>query len=255
MLKVRIIPTLLLKDGRLIKTKQFDTYRDVGNPQTVAKIYDAQFADELIFLDITATTEKRNQLFDTIRGVAEECFMPLTVGGGVSSVEDARALLECGADKVAVNSAAVERPSLLTEIANKFGISTVVASIDYKKNSVGDYEVFTCRGKKATDLHPVDWAKEVERLGAGEILLTNIENEGMMCGYDIDTIREVSDSVSIPVIASGGVGTVQDFVDGHVKGHASAVAGASIFHFTDQGMFKAHSAMKEAGLNVRWYSI
>ena len=251
MVKVRLIPTVLLMNGRMIKTRQFDSYRDVGNPTTVAKVYDAQHADELVFLDITATTDERHFLLETIREVAQECFIPLTAGGGIQTLEQARELLRSGADKVAINTAAVERPELISEIAKTFGNSTVLVSIDYKKNIDGATEVHTHRGRKSTGLSPIAWAQEVERYGAGEILLTSIEREGTMTGYDIETIRAVADAVEIPVIASGGVGTVQDFVDGVVLGHASAVAAASIFHFTDQSIFKAHSHMKEKGLSVR----
>ncbi len=251
MLKVRLIPTLLLKDGRMIKTKQFDAYRDVGNPRTTAKVYDAQRADELIFLDITATVENRHLLLDVITAVAEECFMPLTVGGGIRTIEQARELLLHGADKVAINTAAVERPEFITELAKKFGRSTVVVSIDFKKNADGKNEVFTLRGTKPTGKDPVTWAKEAETLGAGEILLTCIDREGMMNGYDLDTLKAVTSAVTIPVISSGGVGTIQDLVDGIVIGGASAVSAASIFHFTDQSIFKAHSHMKQKGLSVR----
>jgi cyclase len=235
----------------MIKTKQFDSYRDVGNPRTVAKVYDAQRADELIFLDITATTENRNFLHDVVMAVAEECFMPLTAGGGIKTVEQARELLQHGADKIAVNTEAVNRSEFITELAKKFGRSTVVVSIDFKKNAGGKNEVYTERGKKATGLDPVLWAKEAEVRGAGEILLTSIEREGMMNGYDLEMIRAVASSVSIPVIASGGVGTIEDLVRGVTEGNASAVAAASIFHFTDQGIFKAHCHMREAGLSVR----
>ena len=251
MLKIRLIPTLLLKDGRMIKTRQFGEYRDVGNPKTVAKVYDAQRADELIFLDITATVENRHFLFDIVRAVAEECFIPLTVGGGIKTVEQAREILQLGADKVTVNTAAVERPELIAEIAKKFGRSTVVVSIDYKRNATGANEVFVERGTRPTGLDPVAWAKEADARGAGEILLTCIDREGMMNGYDLDTTRAVADAISIPVIASGGVGTLQDLVRGITEGHASAVAAASIFHFTDQSIFKAHSHMLEKGLSVR----
>jgi cyclase len=235
----------------MVKTKQFGVYRDVGNPRTVAKVYDAQGADELIFLDITATTEQRHFLFDVVVAVAEECFMPLTAGGGIRTVEQARQLLQHGADKVAINTEAVNNPEFITELAKKFGRSTVIVSIDYKKNADGKNEVFVERGQKATGLDPVVWAKEAEQRGAGEILLTSIDREGMMNGYDLDVIRAVADSVSIPVIASGGVGSIDDLVSGIVEGHASAVAAASIFHFSDQSIFKAHSHMKEAGLSVR----
>ena len=251
MLNIRLIPTILLKDGRMIKTKQFGAYRDVGNPKTVARMYDAQRADELIFLDITATIEGRHTLLDVIRNVAEECFMPLTVGGGITTLDDALEILHNGADKIAVNTAAVNRPEFLTELAEKFGRSTVVASIDYKKNSDGKNEVFTHRGTYPSGLDPVSWAVEVEHHGAGEILLTCIDREGMMVGYDLETLRSVAESVEIPMVAHGGAGTVQDLVDGIVIGKASAVAAASIFHFTDQSVFKAHAHMKEKGLPVR----
>ena len=251
MIKARLIPTVLLKDGRMIKTKQFDSYRDVGNPRTVAKVYDAQHADELIFLDITATTEERHFLLDVVTAVAEECFMPLTAGGGIKTVAQARELLQHGADKVAINTHAVNDPHFITELAEKFGRSTVVVSIDFKKNALGVNEVYTERGRKPTGLDPVEWAKEAERRGAGEILLTSIDREGMMNGYDIEMIRAVADSISIPIIASGGVGKISDLVAGLKEGHASAVAAASIFHFTDQSIFKAHSHMKEAGISVR----
>ena len=251
MLNIRLIPTILLKDGRMVKTKQFGVYKDVGNPKTVARIYDAQRADELIFLDITATVEGRRLLLEVIRSVAEECFMPLTVGGGIAATTDAREILKNGADKIAINTAAVNRPEFLDELAETFGRSTVVASIDYKQNVRGDNEVFTHRGTRATGLDPISWALEAERRGAGEIFLTCIDREGMMIGYDLETVRSVAEIVHIPVIAHGGVGTVQDLVDGIVIGKASAVAAASIFHFTDQSVFKAHAHMKEKGLPVR----
>lgn len=251
MLKARLIPALLLKDGRMIKTRQFGTYRDVGNPRTVAKVYDAQHADELIFLDITATQENRHFLLEIITAVAEECFMPLTVGGGIRSIADARKILTSGADKVAINTAAVERPAFINELAKKFGVSTIVVSIDFKMNAMGKNEVFTHRGMQRTGLDPVTWAKEAEQRGAGEILLTSIDREGTMSGYDLDALKSVTSAVSIPVTASGGVGTIQDLVDGIVIGGASAVSAASIFHFTDQSIFKAHSHMKQKGLSVR----
>jgi cyclase len=251
MLKVRLIPTLLLKDGRMIKTRQFGEYRDVGNPRTVAKVYDAQRADELVFLDVTATLENRHFILDIITAVAEECFMPLTVGGGIKDIAQAREVLSRGADKVAINTAAVEHPEFITELAKKFGISTVVVSIDYKRNAAGTPEVFTHRGTRPTGKDPVTWAKEAEQLGAGEILLTCIDREGMMNGYDLETIKNVSSAVGIPIITNGGVGTIQDLVDGIVMGGASAVSAASIFHFTDQSIHKAHCHMNEKGLSVR----
>ena len=251
MLKARLIPVLLLKEGRMIKTKQFGEYRDVGNPRTVAKVYDAQKADELIFLDITATEGGRQALLETITAVAEECFMPLTVGGGISTLAAARELLSRGADKVAINTAALERPEFITELADAFGQSTVVVSIDLKKNPDGKPEVYAARGTKPTGLDPVAWAKRAEALGAGEILLTSIDREGTMAGYDLDMTRAVAEAVSIPVIAHGGAGTIQDLVDGIALGKASAVSAGSLFHFTDQSVFKVHSHMRQAGLPVR----
>lgn len=252
MLKVRLIPTILLKDGRMIKTVQFDQYRDVGNPATVAKVYDAQYADELIFLDITATVENRHFLFDIVRQVATECFIPLTIGGGIRTIEQAREVLQAGADKIAINSAAVEQPELIAELAKKFGRSTVVVSIDYKVNPEGEPEVFTHRAQRATGFDPVEWAKEVDTRGAGEILLTCVDREGTMQGYDLEICSKVANAVSVPVIISGGCGTIQDLVDGILIGNASAVAAASIFHFTDQSIYKAHSHMREQGLPSRW---
>lgn len=251
MLKVRVIPTLLLQDGRMIKTKQFGSYRDVGSPRTVAKIYDAQRADELIFLDVSASVERRHFLFDLVKAVAEECFMPITAGGGIRDVDQARTLLHSGADKVSINTAAIEDPDFITKLSEKFGRSTVIVSIDYKINGLGRPEVFTYRGTKATGWTPEAWAIEAERRGAGEILLTSIDHEGMMAGYDLPVIRRVADAISIPLVASGGAGTVEDFVLAIREGHASAVGAASIFHFTDQGIIKAHGHMRQAGLSVR----
>lgn len=251
MIKTRLIPILLLKDGRMIKTKQFDSFRDVGNPRTVAKVYEAQKADELIFLDITATDEQRRFLTDIVMTIAEECFIPITAGGGIKTVKQAREILRSGADKISINTAAVANPGLVSEISKKFGRSTVVVSIDYKLNSKGKNEVFINRGQQSTGLEPLAWAKKAEELGAGEILLTAIDKEGTMTGYDLDMIKSVSEAVSIPVIASGGVGSVQDFVDGIKIGGASAVAAGSIFHFTDQSIIKGHSYMRAAGLPVR----
>ena len=250
MLKKRLIPVLLLKNGRMIKTIQFDKYRDVGNPVTAAKIYDAQTADELVFLDILASVEERKMLVDIIQRVTEECFMPLTVGGGVKTVEDIKTLLNAGADKVSINTAAVENPDFIKEAARKFGSANIVVSIDYK-NINGKNKVFTHGGKKDTNLDPVEWAKEVEKLGAGEIMLNCIDRDGMMQGYDIETIRKVADSVRIPVICCGGCGNLKEFSDAIKEGHASAVAAGSIFHFTDQSPIKARAFMDSWGLSVR----
>lgn len=251
MLKTRLIPVLLLRGGRMIKTKQFNHVREVGFPVTAAKIYDAQGADELIFLDIDASADKRRFMLKIIRGVAEACFMPLTVGGGVRTLGDIRELLSAGADKVCVNTAAIENPEFIKKAAERFGDQCIIVSIDAKKNENGEYEVFTCRGTKPTGLNPIDWAKKAESLNAGEIMITSIDREGMMGGYDLELTRAVAEAVSIPVIAHGGAGTLQDLVDVVCKSKVSAVAAASIFHFTDQSPIKAGRFMKEAGLNVR----
>ena len=251
MLKRRLIPSLLLKLGRCVKTIKFDAIRDVGNPVTAARVYDAQGADELIFLDITASHEKRDTLFDVVVQTAEQCFMPLTVGGGVRTVADIRKLLKAGADKVAINTAAVENPGFIREAAEAFGRQCIVVSIDARLPAPRRYEVFTYRATKPTGLDPVEWAKRMVEYGAGEILITAVDRDGTMEGYDLELIRSVADAVSVPVIASGGCGTLQHLVDGITHGHASAVSAASLFHFTDQSVIKAKSFMKLAGLDVR----
>lgn len=246
MLKYRIIPTLLLKDGRMVKSRQFGNYRDVGNPVTTARVYDAQRADELVFLDISASHEKRGVLFDILKKVSEECFMPLGVGGGIRSVEEIREILKAGADKAIVNTAAYEVPGLVREAANVFGSSTIVASIDVRNG-----KVWIKGGTVDTGEDPVAYAQKMEEEGAGEIMLTSIDRDGMMNGYDIGLIRSVADAVSIPVIASGGVGTLEDLKKGIEDGHASAVAAASIFHFTDQSPIKARKYLFDHGVAVR----
>jgi len=250
MLKSRIIPSLLLKDGRMVKSINFGNYRDVGHPLTTAKIYDAQRADELLFLDISASREGRKILFDLIRQVAEECFMPLGVGGGITSVEDIRELLKSGADKAVINTAAVENPDLVKKAALRFGSSTVAVSIDVKKNAQGENEVFIRGASEPTGLSPAAWAKQAEGLGAGEIILTSVDREGTMSGYDLELIRAVTGAVSIPVIAHGGAGKLSDFQEALVAG-ASAVSAASIFHFTDQSPIKARKYLFDKGLNIR----
>ncbi|MBI5223481.1 imidazole glycerol phosphate synthase subunit HisF [Candidatus Micrarchaeota archaeon] len=251
MLKIRLIPSLLLREGRCVKGTQFCNFRDTGNPVTAAKIYDAQGADELLFLDITASTQKRNILFDVVGRTADECFMPLCVGGGIRTVEDIRKLLLVGADKVSINTAALDRPEFINEAAQIFGNQCIVVSIDVKQKENGKYEVYSDCGTKARGLDPVKWAKEAVEQGAGEILLTSIDREGTRKGYDLELIRSITNEVEVPVIASGGVGTLQDLVDGIKKGGASAVSAASIFHFTDQSIIKARTYMREAGLDVR----
>ena len=252
MLKVRLIPSLLLRNGRCVKGVRFKNHRDVGHPVTAAKVFEAQGADELLFLDIDATSDRRETLYEIVTRTAEQCFMPLTVGGGVRSVRDIRALLRAGADKVTMNTAAFERPALIKEGAEEFGVQCIVVSIDHmmKADDRND-AVFTNNGTHDTKMSVVDWALQAEELGAGEILLTSVDRDGQRNGYAIDTIRSVSDAVNIPVIASGGVGKLSDLVIGVTEGHASAVAAASLFHFTDQSVIKAHSYMKQAGLDVR----
>jgi imidazole glycerol-phosphate synthase subunit HisF len=250
-LKVRLIPSLLLLDGRCVKGVRFRDFRDVGHPVTAARVYDAQGADELLFLDITASVERRSTLFDAVARTAEECFMPLTVGGGVRSLADIRTLLRSGADKVSVNTAAVERPAFIREAAETFGRQCVMVSIDCRSLGDGRHEVVVRRGSEPTGRDPVEWALEAEGQGAGEILLTSVDREGTRQGYDLELTRAVAKRVRIPVIAAGGVGSLQHLVDGVAVGGASAVSAASLFHFTDQSVIKAKAYMRNAGLDVR----
>ena len=236
----------------MVKTIKFDKMRDVGNPVTTAKIYDAQVADELVFLDITATVEGRDVIKNVIDRVTEECFMPFAVGGGVKTIKDIQELLKVGADKVVINSAAVENPGLIRRAAENFGTSNIVVSIDYKINEQGKNEVHTHRGTKPTGLDPVKWAKQVASLGAGEIILTCVDREGTMEGYDLDVLKKVTDSVDIPVIAHGGVGTLTHLKEGLTIGNASGVAAASIFHFTDQSPIKARQFLVNEGINIKF---
>lgn len=235
----------------MVKTVRFTGERDTGYPVTAASVYDGQRVDELIILDIEASGEDRGTLLTMIGEMSEECFMPLCVGGGIRSVDDIRMLLKSGADKVAINTAAVEAPDLIKDAATKFGSSTVVGSIDVKKNSFGAYEVFIRGGSKATGLDPVAWAKELEARGAGEIFLTSIDRDGTMEGMDIPLIQSVVNAVSIPVIASGGVGTLTHLHECLTEGGAAAVSAASIFHFTDQSPIKARKYLVDHGVNVR----
>ncbi len=251
MLKTRVIPTLLLKQGRMVKTIQFDQLRDVGHPVKAAKVYDAQGVDELIFLDITASEENRNTLFEVIQAVTEESFMPFTAGGGLRTVEDIRAVLGAGADKVTLNTEAVRRPTFITQAAEAFGNQCVVVAIDAKLVRGNQYEVFIQGGKVATGLAPADWAKQAVDLGAGEIMITAIDRDGMMNGYDLQLARQVAEAVHVPVILSGGAGTPAHLVEAIQQTGVHAVAAASMFHFTDISPIKARAYMKRAGLNVR----
>ncbi|HJT43536.1 MAG TPA: imidazole glycerol phosphate synthase subunit HisF [Rhizomicrobium sp.] len=251
MLKIRIIPCLDVKDGRVVKGVNFEGLRDAGDPVEQAILYDKAGADELCFLDITASHENRGTLLDVVRRTAEVCFMPLTVGGGVRTLEDIRTLLLAGADKVAINTAAVSRPEFVREAAEKFGSQCIVAAIDAKSVGGSRYEIFTHGGRKATGIEAIAHAQKLVGYGAGEILLTSMDRDGVKSGYDLELTRAVSDAVAVPVIASGGVGKVEDLVDGVIKGHASAVLAASIFHFGEVSIAQAKLALKKAGLPVR----
>jgi len=248
--KVRIIPCLDVKDGRVVKGVNFVDLRDAGDPVEAAMAYDAAGADELTFLDITASHENRGTMLDVVRRTAEACFMPVTVGGGVRTVDDIRVLLQSGADKVSINTAAVQRRAFVKEAAEKFGDQCIVVAIDAKK--VGDHwEIFTHGGRNATGIDAVEYAKEVVGLGAGEILLSSMDRDGTKAGYDIPLTRAIADGVHVPVIASGGVGTLDHLVAGIRDGHASAVLAASIFHFGEHSVREAKTHMAKAGLPMR----
>jgi imidazole glycerol-phosphate synthase subunit HisF len=249
-LKIRIIPCLDVKDGRVVKGVNFVSLRDAGDPVEQAIIYDAAGADELCFLDITASHEKRPILLDVVRRTASACFMPLTVGGGVRTLDDIRALLLAGADKVSINTEAVRRPEIIRESAEKFGTQCIVAAIDAKRVG-GRFEVFTHGGRNATGLDAVDHAVKLTELGAGEILLTSMDRDGTKAGYDLELTRKVADAVPVPVIASGGVGSLDDLVEGVASGHANAVLAASIFHFGEATILDAKRRLAAAGIAVR----
>ena len=255
MLKVRIIPCLDVKDGRVVKGVNFVDLIDAGDPVEAAAAYDAAGADELCFLDITASHENRDTIFDVVERTANRCFMPLTVGGGVRTIDDIRKLLEAGADKVSINTAAVSNRAFVKEASEKFGAQCIVVAIDAKKVSADGepprWEIFTHGGRKPTGIDAVAYACEVADLGAGEILLTSMDRDGTKSGFDVALTRAISDAVSIPVIASGGVGTLQHLVDGVRNGHASAVLAASIFHFGTYSIPEAKAFMADAGLPMR----
>jgi cyclase len=254
-LKIRLIPCLDVKDGRVVKGVKFVNLRDAGDPVEAAKAYDAAGADELCFLDITASHEDRGILLDVVRRTAEACFMPLTVGGGVRTVEDIRRLLLAGADKVSINTAAVNRPEFVREAAEKFGDQCIVVAVDAKKVSrPGErdrWEIFTHGGRNATGIDAETFARKVTALGAGELLVTSMDRDGTKVGYDIALVRSIADAVPIPVIASGGVGHLDDLVEGVREGHASAVLAASIFHFGEHSIAEAKAHMARAGLAMR----
>lgn len=253
MLKTRIIPCLDVENGRVVKGVNFVDLVDAGDPVEQARLYNEQGADELCFLDITATSDERDTILDVVRHVAEEVFMPLTVGGGVRTLDDIRNLLNAGADKVAINSAAVKNPEFVKEAAQKCGSQCIVVAIDAKEKADGSegWEVYTHGGRKPTGLDAVEWAQKMAAYGAGEILLTSMDRDGTKIGFNLDLTRAVADAVSVPVIASGGVGNVQHLIEGVRDGHASAVLAASIFHFGECTVLEAKKAMQEAGIGVR----
>ena len=250
MLKPRIIPCLDVKDGRVVKGINFVNLVDAGDPVEQARVYDAQGADELCFLDITASHENRDTLLDVVAGTADQCFMPLTVGGGVRTTADIRALLLAGDDKVAINTAAVHHPEFVAEAAEKFGSQCIVVAVDAKWAG-SRYEIFTHGGRKPTGLEAIDWCARMAELGAGEILLTSMDRDGTKEGFELTLTRAVADRLTIPVIASGGVGTLDHLVEGVREGHASAVLAASIFHFGTYSVAQAKAHMQAAGVAVR----
>ena len=250
MLTKRIIPCLDVKEGRVVKGTNFLELRDAGDPVENAKAYEEQMADELCFLDITASHEKRKTIIDVVEGVAHEVFMPLTVGGGIRSIDDIRETLHAGADKVTVNTAAVERPEFVRESSEIFGSQCICVAIDAKRRGAG-FEVYTYGGRKPTGIDAVEWARRVEGLGAGEILLTSMDRDGTKIGFDIELTRIISESVQIPVIASGGVGTLEHLYDGLVEGKADAVLAASIFHYREFTVIDAKKYLRERGVSVR----
>jgi cyclase len=251
MLKMRVIPCLDVKDGRVVKGVNFVNLTDAGDPVEQAKLYDREGADELTFLDITASHENRDTIYDVVRRTAEQCFMPLTVGGGVRTVEDIRKLLLAGADKVSINTAAVKRPEFVAEAAEKFGSQCIVVAIDAKSTGPDRFEIFTHGGREPTGIDAVEWAKRMEEYGAGEILLTSMDRDGTKQGFNLPLTRTIADAVTIPVIASGGVGTLEHMAEGILEGHATAVLAASIFHFGTFSIRQVKEYMASRGIAVR----
>lgn len=251
MLSVRVIPCLDVNKGRVVKGVNFVDLIDAGDPVEAAKAYEQQGADELVFLDITASNENRGIMHDVVRRTADQCFMPLTVGGGLRSVDDIRAMLNAGADKVSLNTSAVVTPELVNEASSFFGNQCIVVAIDAKRSGDGRWNVYTHGGRKDTGRDAIEWAREVVRRGAGEILLTSMDGDGTQKGYDLELTRAVSEAVEVPVIASGGVGNLQHLADGVTKGGASAVLAASIFHFGTYTILQAKEYLSQQGIPVR----
>jgi cyclase len=251
MLKIRVIPCLDVKDGRVVKGVNFVDLVDAGDPVEQAALYDAEGADELCFLDITASHEDRATIFDVVARTAARCFMPLTVGGGVRTVDDIRKLLLAGADKVSINTAAVKNPEFVREAAIKFGSQCITVAVDAKQVAPGRFEIFTHGGREPTGIDAVAWSRRMAEYGAGEILLTSMDRDGTKQGFNLPLTRAISDAVSIPVVASGGVGTLEHFAEGVLEGHASAVLAASVFHFGTFRISEAKQAMADAGIPVR----
>lgn len=251
MLKTRILPVVLLTGYNVVKSIKFDTFRTLGNPITVSRVYDSRGVDELVLLDIRATNEGRGPNLEIIADISSECFMPLTVGGGIQTVEQAREILRNGADKIAINTSAVLNPKLISDLAHEFGAQCVVVSIDAKKKSDGTYCVVTHSGKKETSLDPSAWAKQVESLGAGEVLINSIDRDGTMSGFDLELVKSITSAVKIPVIACGGAGKENDFVEVIQNAHARAVAAASVYHFTSTTPKSVKEVLATHGIPVR----
>jgi imidazole glycerol-phosphate synthase subunit HisF len=252
MLAKRIIPCLDVDKGRVVKGVNFVNLIDAGDPVENGKFYDGEGADELVFLDITASSDRRDIILDMVKGVAEEVHIPFTVGGGIRTIDDVRLILENGADKISINTAAVQNPSLVTESAHRFGSQCILVAIDAKRNSRGGWTVYLHGGRTPTDIDAIDWARRVEDLGAGEILLTSMDRDGTKIGYDIELTRLVADTVTIPVIASGGVGTIEHMYEGLTMGRADAVLAASIFHFREISISEVKRELSSRGVPVRY---
>ncbi|HOO72099.1 MAG TPA: imidazole glycerol phosphate synthase subunit HisF [Spirochaetota bacterium] len=251
MLAKRIIPCLDVKDGRVVKGVNFINFRDAGDPVENGRFYDREGADELVFLDITASSDRRNIILEMVKGVAETVHIPFTVGGGIRTVEDVRLILENGADKVSINTAAVQNPGIIAESAVRFGSQCILVAIDAKRNDRGSWSVYLHGGRTPTDIDAVEWAVEAEKLGAGEILLTSMDRDGTKIGYDLELTRTIAEAVSIPVIASGGAGTIDHMYDGLTQGRADAVLAASIFHFREISIREVKENLSSRGLPMR----